>query len=72
MDLQGSFLASSLAPSATFCQSLCCGTPLCQGYAFSQGILDSVAAGGWLADCYLYSNISFLMPSSTMSSGVVS
>jgi hypothetical protein len=69
MDLLGSFLSVSQQLSPASCQTVCCRLRSCQGYAFSQGSLD---LGGATGACYLYANITFLVPSSGFSSGLLS
>jgi len=69
MDLMGSFLSVSQQLSSASCQTVCCGVLSCQGYAFSQASLD---VGGSTGSCYLYANITYLVPNSGFSSGLLS
>ena len=72
-DLVGSLVGTALSPgepvrvtSDTACRQECCDAPACDGYAF-----DADGAkwfGG--AGCYLYVNVTQLVPSSTMASGI--
>ena len=72
-DLMGSLVGTALSPGEpvrvstdTACRKECCDAPACDGYAF-----DADGAK-WLgsAGCYLYVNVTQLVPSSTMASGL--
>ena len=65
MDLQGTLLQVSLVPSAAACLFACCNAPACAGAAFDRGAADAISG---YADCFLYANVTQLLPSSTMSS----
>ena len=71
-DLVGVLVGTALAPgepvvlpSVAACRQACCDAAACDGYAFD-------ASGGRLgaADCFLYVNITQLVPVSMMASGV--
>lgn len=73
-DLVGALVGTALTPgapapvaSAEACRQACCDAPVCQGFAVATDFL--VMMGSTL--CYLYVNISQLVPSSTMASGIV-
>ena len=68
-DLQGALLEYSLQPSAGACLVACCNQPACTGVAYDQGGLDLQQAAG-SAGCYLYANVTQLVPSSTMDSAL--
>jgi hypothetical protein len=60
-DLAGDRLDSFISPSEGFCAGACCGQTTCLGYSFTNIILQT---------CILLSNITYVIPSSFMSSGV--
>ena len=77
MDLGGTLVGSDLAPgdrqlllpSEAACRQACCSAPACDGFSFATselGFVGSLAAG-----CFLYVNITQLIPSSGYSSGIV-
>ena len=74
-DLVGTLVGSALAPgeatlvpSASACRQACCDAPLCDGYSFEAGaaLMHSAAA-----PCYLYANVTQLIPNSAFASGVL-
>lgn len=74
-DLVGSLVGTalspgvlSLQPSIEACREACCDAPVCDGFAFaaSELAISSVGAAG----CFLYVNITQLIPSSGYASGV--
>ena len=75
MDLVGTLVGSALtpgapliAPSTEACRQACCDAPACHGFAFAVSLQRSSAAG--TADCFLYVNITQLIPSSVVVSGI--
>ena len=68
-DLQGSLLQFSILPSANACLVACCNLPACAGAAFFQGAVDAGSVSGG-ANCFLYANVTQLIPSSTMASAL--
>jgi hypothetical protein len=73
-DLVGTLVGSALAPgeatlvaSAAACRQACCDAPVCDGYSFSV----EVALYHSSAPCYLYANITQLIPISSFVSGVL-
>jgi hypothetical protein len=75
MDLVGSLVGTSqtpnmpiLLPSADSCRRACCDTPACHGYSFAATELAISSLGS--ASCFLYVNITQLIPSSGYSSGI--
>jgi hypothetical protein len=70
MDLQGELLSVALSTSVSACQSLCCSSSACQGYSFSQGVLDAGTFSN-AADCFLYTKITTLYPNSLVNSGLL-
>jgi sugar lactone lactonase YvrE len=73
-DLVGTLVGSALAPgeatlvaSESACRQACCDAPVCDGYAFSR----EVALFQPAAPCYLYANVTQLMPTSSFQSGVL-
>ncbi len=68
-DLQGTLLAFSLQSSAGACLVACCNLPACTGAAFDQGLADGGSVSGG-AGCFLYANVTQLIPSSTMASAL--
>ena len=78
MDLVGTLVGTALSPgisvlqpSEASCRQACCDAAACDGYAFSSGDLAMGLATIGGASCYLYVNITQLMPSSGYSSGVL-
>ena len=69
MDLQGTLLQYALLPSSGACLAACCNLPACTGVAFDQGTVDAGTVSG-SADCYLYANVTQLVPSSSFSSAL--
>jgi hypothetical protein len=74
-DLVGTLVGSALAPgeatlvaSAAACRQACCDAPVCDGYSFEAGAALMHAAA---APCYLYANVTQLVPSSGYVSGVL-
>ena len=75
MDLVGALVGTALSPGSrvlvpeeAFCRQACCDAPACDGYAFAAS--DLGVAGAMSAGCYLYVNITQLIPSSFASSGI--
>ena len=60
--------ALSLQPSVEACRQACCDAPACDGFAFSVGDLAITSVGA--AGCYLYVNVTQLVPSSGYASGM--
>ena len=85
MDVFGTLLTPSplSLPSEMFCLAACCATPSCTAYSFVASGLNSgivaLVSNFWppvgfpqtASPCYLYSNITALVPSSGMSSGAL-
>ena len=72
-DLVGVLAGSALTPGAAApaaseaaCRQECCDAAACDGYAFDTGALRWLGAG----ECYLYVNVTQLIPSSGYASGV--
>ena len=75
MDLVGTLVGSALAPgeavtlpSEAACRQACCDAAVCHGYAFDAAFARSLGA----AACYLLANVTQLVPSNNMASGVLS
>ena len=78
MDLVGDLVGTVAAPGApvmlsseSSCRRACCDTPSCDGYTFAAGDASLGAGGTGIANCYLYRNITQLVPSSLVASGVL-
>ena len=75
MDVFGPLVAKPMVlQSEGLCQVACCATPLCSAYSFMASDLNiGVATSGYvpLASCFLYANITALVPSSGMASGAL-
>ena len=76
MDLVGTLAGSALFPNTVFlaatendCRQSCCDAPACDSYTFAAPALQFSATGS--ASCFLYVNITALVPSSTVTSGVL-
>ena len=79
-DLVGALVGTALAPgesvlvrSEAACRQACCDAAACDGYAFDVGSLRIDArrhAGDAHSSCFLYANISQLVPVSIMASGI--
>ena len=72
-DLVGSLVGTALAPGEPLlapteaaCRQACCDAASCDGYSFEASVSRRVGA----ADCYLLVNVSQLVPSNTMASGL--
>ena len=74
-DLVGTLAGTALTPGAgtlvasdAACRQACCDAPACDGYSFEAGaaLMHSAAA-----PCYLYVNVTQLIPSSGYASGVL-
>jgi hypothetical protein len=72
-DLVGSLVGTALAPGEPVrvstdaaCRQECCNAPACDGYAFDADGAKWFRSAG----CYLYVNVTQLVPSSTMASGL--
>ena len=77
MDLVGSLAGTALSPGAAVllpsesaCRQACCDAAACDGYSFS-AVDPGVLAGWGSAACFLLVNITQLIPSNAMSSGVL-
>ena len=77
MDLVGSLVGTALSPgsrvllhSDAACQQACCDAPACDGFSFASGDASLGQGGSGLASCFLYVNITQLIPSSGYSSGI--
>ena len=75
MDLVGTLVGTALSPgmpvplsSESACRQTCCDAPFCDGYAFASG--DVSYMNGGPAGCFLYANITQLIPNSAFSSGI--
>ena len=73
MDLVGDLVGTALAPGESValagepaCRQACCDAAACDGYAFEASITKRTGAG----DCFLYVNITQLIPNSAFSSGI--
>ena len=62
-DLAGDRLDTFISPTEDNCAGACCGHFNCSGYSYTH-------IGGVSQTCTLLSNVSFVIPSSTMSGGV--
>lgn len=78
MDLVGALVGTAAAPgmpvllsSEQTCRQACCDAPACDGYVFAIGDASLGAGGTGIASCYLYVNITQLVPSSLVASGVL-
>ena len=77
MDLVGVLVGSALAPGSVFpaaslavCRQACCDAPACDGFSFATGDASLLPGGSGSAGCFLYVNITQLIPSSVVSSGI--
>ena len=75
MEIVGSLAGTALSPGApvplpseSSCRQACCDAPFCDGYAFASG--DMSFTNGGTAGCFLYVNVTQLIPSSAFSSGI--
>ena len=62
------------SPSESACRQSCCDAPFCDAYTFASNDLQSAiqfALTPRTAACFLYTNVTALVPSSTMSSGAL-
>ena len=66
-DLQGTLLQYSIQASVGTCLVECCIQPACTGVAFNQGVVDATGGG---AGCFLYANVTQLVPSSAFASAL--
>ena len=76
MDLVGTLVGSALFPGAFVltadengCRQACCDAPGCDSYTFAATTLPSSATG--TASCFLYVNVTALVPSSMVNSGAL-
>ena len=76
MDLVGTLVGSAVFPGVDFlsasendCRQACCDAPVCDCYTFASTILRSSTTG--TASCFLYVNVTALVPSSTVNSGAL-
>jgi hypothetical protein len=67
-DLVGARVGVAFVATERDCQLACCTTPRCVGYVFES---VQLLRGGATAACFLDGNVTQLMPSSLMSSGVL-
>lgn len=65
-DLEGAQLAALSLASEAACRDACCALRGCDGYAFSARLLPALPA----APCFLLANVTQLVPSNLMSSGL--
>ena len=75
MDLVGALVGTALSPGAPtlvsslgYCRQACCDAPACDGFSFGTG--DASFISGGTAGCFLYVNITQLIPNSAFSSGI--
>jgi len=75
MDLVGTLVGTAFTPGAptlvsslAACRQACCDAPACDGFSFGTG--DASFVSGGAASCFLYVNITQLIPSSVVSSGI--
>jgi len=73
-DLVGTLVGSALAPgdatlvaSVAACRQACCDAPVCDGFSFDANAARSHAE----SSCFLYANVTQLIPSSGYASGVL-
>ena len=73
MDLVGTLVGSALSPgdsvtlpAVAACRQACCDAAACDGYSFETTAAKRTGSG----DCFLYVNITQLIPSSVVSSGI--
>jgi hypothetical protein len=73
MDLVGTLVGSALSPagpvlmpSEPACRQACCLAPVCDGYSFEASALSFHAE----SNCYLYVNVTQLIPSSLVTGGL--
>ena len=70
MDLVGTLVSSGtgvISVTGDACRQACCATPSCDAYVFGDAFL--LADPSRAAPCYLYANVTALVPSSGFSSG---
>ena len=66
--------ASLPATSEAACRQACCDAPVCDAYTFSSGDLQfalSQFSTNPVGECYLYTNVTALVPNSAFSSGAL-
>jgi hypothetical protein len=75
MDLVGELVGTALTPgvlalmpSLEACRQACCDAPACDGYSFAVSECASSLSGA--ASCFIYVNVTQLIPSSVVSSGI--
>ena len=75
MDLVGTLVGTALSPgsrvllpSESSCRQACCDAPACDGYSYAAS--DLGVAGATSVSCFLYVNITQLIPSSGYVSGI--
>ena len=73
-DLVGTLVGTALTPGApalvaseAACRQACCDAPVCEGFAFELAATLHHSS----APCYLYVNVTQLMPTSSFQSGVL-
>ena len=76
LDLVGDLVGTALYPGSPIsllsegaCRQSCCDAPACDGYSFASGDVSFINGGP--AGCFLYVNITQLIPNSGYSSGIV-
>ena len=83
MDLVGTLVGTALAPGApaltsslSSCRQACCDAPSCEGFSFVSGDAQYLTTLKWNhaddaeSTCFLYVNITQLIPNSAFSSGI--
>jgi hypothetical protein len=72
-DLVGTLVGSALspgqpllAPTEAACRQACCDAAVCHGYSFATAVAVAYAT----SNCFLLTNVSQLVPSNTMASGL--
>ena len=61
------------APSESVCRQACCDAPACDAYTFASGDLEFASRQGLAqsAACFLFTNVTALVPSNLVTSGVL-
>ena len=61
------------SPSESACRQSCCDSPVCDAYTFASTDLQFAMRQGLSpeAECFLFTNVTALVPSNTMSSGAL-
>ena len=80
MDLVGTLVGTPKHPSTSFpspsesgCRQSCCDSPVCDAYTFAASDLQNAIFQGQspFAQCFLYANVTALVPSSAFASGAM-